>query len=164
MALNKAGLTPREAAIDALTRFVCSLDEGDPVLLKSSITADMLMDLSPFNAAGFNYSPFSGQDVVCDRLMAAVGVSMDTTHSITNFRTKMIGEGEMQVKCYVLAQHFRLGQGQSSDFQDYYLMGNKYSAVVVRGDADEDGSGEWKIKELVITPAWTQGVSAVMKV
>jgi hypothetical protein len=164
MALNKAGLTPREAAIDALTRFVCSLDEGDPVLLKSSITTDMLMDLSPFNAAGFNYSPFSGQDVVCDRLMAAVGVSMDTTHSITNFRTKVIGEREMEVKCYVLAQHFRLGQGQSSDFQDYYLMGNKYSAVVVRDDADEDGSGEWKIKELVITPAWTQGVSAVMKV
>jgi hypothetical protein len=157
---NVDGLTDREAAIDALVRFVCSLDEGDEALLASSITEEMVMDLSPFNKAGFNYSPFSGRDTVVERLMKAVGKSMDTTHSITNFRTKYV-EGEedsMEVNAYVLAQHFRLGQGPSSDFQDFYLMGNKYKARVIRA------GNAWQIKHLEIEPAWTQGVAAVMKV
>ena len=154
---NADGLTDREAAIDAITRFVNSLDEGDPDLLRSAITDNMLMDLSPFNKAGFNYSPFSGKEQVVERLMKAVGKSLDSTHSITNFRCKVSGD-EAELSCYVLAQHFRLGQGPSSDFQDFYLMGNKYKAVIVR-------AGEvWKVSKLACEPAWTHGVAAVMQV
>lgn len=155
---NHDGLSDREAAIDAMTRFVVSLDDGDAEMLAGSITEDMLMDLSPFNKAGnFNYQPFSGRELVVDRLMKAVGKSMDSTHSITNFQCAVKGD-VAQLSCYVLAQHFRLGQGPSSDYQDFYLMGNRYKAEAVR-------EGEWwKVKKLIVTPAWTQGVPAVMNV
>lgn len=154
---NSEGLTDREAAIDALTRFVCALDEGDPDLLRSSITEDMLMDLSPFDKIGRSYSSFSGKETVVERLMKVVGQSMDSTHMITNIRTKGSGDS-LEIACYALAQHYRLGQGPSPDFQDFYLMGNKYKAQVVR-DGDV-----WRVKSLRVEPAWTQGVPGVMKV
>jgi hypothetical protein len=42
---NAGGLTDREAAIDAVIRFVCALDEGDSELSASSLSEDAVMDL-----------------------------------------------------------------------------------------------------------------------
>ncbi|KIX00284.1 uncharacterized protein Z518_10423 [Rhinocladiella mackenziei CBS 650.93] len=154
---NAGGLTDREAAIDAIIRFVVSLDDGDPELCASSLTEEAIMDLTPFNKAGLNYEPVIGRTAVVERLMAAVGKALDTTHSATNVRCTVNGD-KADLSCCVLAQHFRLGQGPSPQFQDYYFFGNQYEASIVReGDL-------WKVNKLVITPAWTQGNPDVMKV
>ncbi|CAM1511819.1 Fc.00g093320.m01.CDS01 [Cosmosporella sp. VM-42] len=154
---NDGGLTDREAAIDAIIRFVCALDEGDPELSASSLTEDATMDLSPFQKAGLNYEPVHGRANIVDRLMKAVGKPLDTTHSATNIRCT-VEKDTAKLTCCVLAQHFRGGQGPSPEFQDYYLFGNQYKATLVR-------SGElWRVNMLTIAPAWTQGNPDVMKV
>ena len=153
---NADGLTDRDAAIDALTRFAIALDDNDRDLLAGSLTENMVMDLTPFQKVGMNYSTTEGREVVTNQLIKAVG-PLDSTHHLSNFRVKVTGD-KADLSCYVLAQHFRNSQGASSEFQDSYLMGNRYSATVVRaGDV-------WKIENLVIHPAWTQGVLDVMKV
>ncbi|KAJ9654790.1 hypothetical protein H2198_006229 [Neophaeococcomyces mojaviensis] len=154
---NVGGLTDREAAIDAIIRFVVSLDDGDPELCASSLTEDTIMDLTPFSKVGMHYQPVIGRATVVERLMTAVGKPLDTTHSATNVRCTVNGD-KADLSCCVLAQHFRLGQGPSSEFQDYYLFGNQYKASIVR---DEN---LWKVSKLVITPAWTVGNPDVMKV
>lgn len=154
---NIGGLTDRESAIDAIIRFVCALDEGDPELSASSLTEDAIMDLTPFNKVGLNYQPVHGRTAIVDRLMTAVGKPLDTTHCATNIRCIVNGD-TADLSCCVLAQHFRGGEGPSPEFQDYYLFGNQYKATVVReGDL-------WRVNRLTITPAWTQGNPDVMKV
>jgi hypothetical protein len=154
---NAGGLTDREAAIDALIRFVCALDEGDSELSASSLTEDATMDLTPFSKAGMNYNVIEGREAIVQRLMDAVGKPLDTTHCATNIRCTVTGDTAELTSC-VMAQHFRGGQGPSPEFQDYYLFGNQYKASVVR-------EGElWRMKNFSITPAWVQGNPAVMKV
>lgn len=154
---NAGGLTDREAAIDAIIRFVCSLDEGDSELCASSLTDDMVMDLTPFKKVGMNYQPVVGKAAAVDRLMTAVGRPLDTTHSATNIRCTVKGD-TADLTCCVLAQHFRGGEGPSPEFQEYYFFGNQYKASLVR-------EGElWKVNRLLISPAWTQGNPDVMKV
>ncbi len=58
---NGDGLTDREAAIDAIIRFVTALDDGDSELLALAITDDRIMDLTPFNKAGFDLGSFNGK-------------------------------------------------------------------------------------------------------
>ncbi|RVX67379.1 hypothetical protein B0A52_09160 [Exophiala mesophila] len=155
---NVGGLTDREAAIDAIVRFVCSLDEGSDELCSSAVTDNVVMDLRPFNKVGMKYSVVEGKTDVVNRLMTAVGRPLDTTHSATNIRCYLTGPDTADLTCCVLAQHFRGGEGPSPEFQDYYLFGNQYKAKVVRqGDL-------WKVSELEIAPAWTQGNPEVMKV
>ena len=154
---NAGGLTDREAAIDAIIRFVVSLDDGDRELCASSLTEDMIMDLTPFSKIGMNNQSSTGKAAVVERLMTAVGKPLDTTHCATNIRCTVSGD-EANLSCCVLAQHFRLGQGPSHNFQDHYLVANQYKADIVReGDL-------WKVSKLIITPAWTQGDPEVMKV
>jgi hypothetical protein len=121
-------LSDREAVIDAATRFVLALDDADMDLLQSSMTEDMVMDLTPFNPAGFDYKPMHGRDTIAIALMKVVGTGMDTTHHISNFRIDVNGD-EASFRCYVLAQHFRKGHGMGETFTDYYLMGNKYKGA-----------------------------------
>lgn len=154
---NAHGLTDREAAIDAIIRFVCSLDEGDGDLCASALTDDATMDLTPFNKVGMAYSVVEGKADIVDRLMTAVGKPLDTTHSATNIRCTVTGDTAELTSC-VLAQHFRGGEGPSPEFQEYYLFGNQYKASLVR-----DGEW-WRVKKLLIAPAWTQGNPNVMKV
>lgn len=154
---NAGGLTDREAAIDAIIRFVNSLDIGDADLCASSLTQDTLLDLTPFTNVGMNYKPINGQEAVVNILMKAVGTSLDTTHTASNIRCTVDGD-KADLTCCVLAQHFRKGEGPSPEFQDHYLFGNQYKADVVR-DGDV-----WKVKKLIITPAWTVGNPDVMKV
>ncbi|KAK3696060.1 hypothetical protein LTR37_018141 [Vermiconidia calcicola] len=154
---NAGGLTDREAAIDAIIRFVCSLDEADGELCASSLTEDIIMDLTPFNKVGMDNEPVVGRAAVVERLMAAVGRPLDTTHMATNIRCTIDGD-TAELRCTVLARHFRRGEGPSPEYQDYYLFGNKYKASVVReGDL-------WKVGRLLISPAWTQGNPDLMKV
>jgi hypothetical protein len=154
---NDGGLTDREAVIDAVVRFVCSLDEADPDMLASSITEDMVMDLTPFSQIGRKYEPLKGKETVVSTLMKNVGTNLDSTHHVSNFRIELNGD-EANLRCYALAQHYRKGHGPGDKYTDYYLMGNKYDCTIVR-----DG-GVWKIKTFVLIPAWTQGNPSVMNV
>lgn len=155
---NFGGLTDREAAIDAIIRFVLSLDNGDSTLCTSSLTKDTVTDLTPFQKIGMNHQhPIVGRQAVVDLLMGAVGRPLDTTHMATNIRCTVQGD-EAELTCCVLAQHFRLGEGLDPKFQEHYLGANNYEATIVR-DGDL-----WKVKKLVIIPAWTLGNLDVMKV
>lgn len=154
---NAGGLTDREAAIDAVIRFVCALDEGDAELSASSLTEDSIMDLTPFRKVGMERGVAEGRDATVKVLMDAVGKPLDTTHSATNIRCTVQGDSAELTTC-VLAQHFRRGEGPSPEFQDHYLFGNQYAAQIVR-----DGEF-WKIKRLTITPAWVVGNPDVMNV
>jgi hypothetical protein len=154
---NAGGLTDREAAIDAIIRFVCALDEGDPELSASALTEDAVMDLSAFQKSGLSYSAIHGRTAIVDALMSKVGKPLDTTHCATNVRCTVDGD-RASLTCCVLAQHWRGGQGPSPEFQEYFLQGNQYKATLVR---EED---LWKVDNLTIAPSWSQGNPDVMKV
>ena len=154
---NAGGLTDREAAMDAIIRFVCALDNGDEDLMNSAFTEDIVVDLSPFRKVGMRYDPVEGRKAVVDRMMTAVGKPLDTTHSATNLRCTVSGDKAELTAC-ILAQHFRGGEGPSPEYQDFYFFGNQYEASLVR-------AGElWRVKKLLIAPAWTFGKPEVMKV
>ncbi|KAK4502107.1 hypothetical protein PRZ48_005530 [Zasmidium cellare] len=154
---NAGGLTDREAAIDAVIRFVCALDEGDADLSASSLTEDAVMDLTPFQKVGMDRGLAEGRSNIVKILMDAVGKPLDTTHCATNIRCTVQGESA-ELKSCILAQHFRRGEGPDPKFQDHYLFGNQYAAQIVR-------DGElWKIKRLTITPAWVAGNPEIMNV
>jgi hypothetical protein len=154
---NAGGLTDREAAIDAVVRFVCALDEPSSELSASSLTEDAVMDLSPFARAGLQPRVVNGRDEIVGILMSAVGKPLDTTHSATNIRCSVDGDKAELSSC-ILAQHFRGGQGPSPEFQDYMFMGNQYNCDIVRAGS------VWKIKRVLITPLWSYGNPDVMKV
>ena len=154
---NADGLTDREAAIDSIIRFVTSLDSGDEDVCASSMTDDIVMDLTPFAKAGMNIPVINGKAAAVNQLMTAVGTALDTTHMATNIRCTVKGDSA-ELTCTVLAQHFRKGEGLKSECQENVLHGNLYKATIVReGDL-------WKANYLTITPAWTQGNHDVMKV
>ncbi|KAK5687222.1 hypothetical protein LTS10_001360 [Elasticomyces elasticus] len=153
---NENGLTDREAAIDAIIRFVNSLDDGDSELLSSALTEDVVVDLTPFNKSGFNFSVLASKASVIDRMIPFVGTGLDTTHHTSNFRVKVTAD-TATLSCHVLAQHFRKDEGPLDAFQDCYMMGNRYQANVVR-----DGA-LWKIEKIVISAAWTQGNIGVLQ-
>lgn len=150
--------TPREAIIELFNDFAKSLDDGDAALLSRVLTADMVMDLTPFEAIGLSIPLLNGRDVVVSTLMKAVGESQDTTHQITNFIMRESSTGDVDVEFHALVQHYRLGQGLSKQRdKEYYLMGNRYKAVVVH---EADG---WKIKKLTVRAQWVHGNAEVVK-
>ena len=153
---NAGGLTDREAAIDALIRFVVALDDGDSKLSASSLTEDAVMNLV-FGKSGMQPRKVEGRDPVVDILMSKVGIAMDTTHMATNIRCEVNGD-KANLTSTILAQHFRLGEGQPPETQDYFMNGNKYQCIIVRA------GNLWKIKSVTIEPAWTLGKSEVMNV
>ncbi|KAK5080081.1 hypothetical protein LTR70_008959 [Exophiala xenobiotica] len=153
---NAGGLTDREAAIDALIRFVCALDEGDAELSASSLTEGAILELS-FTHLGASTRVITGRGATVKLLMDAVGTALDTTHMATNIRCTVDGN-KAELSSSILAQHFRLGGGPGAEFQDYYLFGNLYKCSVVReGDL-------WRMYKVAIEAAWTQGNPDVTKV
>jgi hypothetical protein len=153
---NFGGLTDREAAIDAIVRFVVSLDNGDSELCSSALIEDAVMILD-FAKTSQTYDPIQGRKSIADLLMSSVGRPLDTTHSATNIRCFVDGD-TAELTCCVLAQHFRGGEGPSPEFQDFSFWGNEYKATMVR-------DGElWKASKLTITPTWSFGKPEVMKV
>jgi hypothetical protein len=154
---NKGGLTDREAAIDALHRFVWALDEGSDDLSSSSLTPDATMVLN-FTHNGAKPREINGRDTIVETLMSAVGRPLDTTHMATNVRCEVDGD-KAKLQAQILAQHFRGGEGVSPEYGDYYLFGNIYKCEIERAD-----EGLWRINRVTISAKWTQGKPEVMKV
>ncbi|KAK5052656.1 hypothetical protein LTR84_002521 [Exophiala bonariae] len=150
--------TPREAIIEVFNQFAKSVDDGDAALLSRVLTADMVMDLSPFEALGLTLPLLDGRDTVVPTLMKAVGETQDTTHQFTNFTMRETSAGDVDVECHGLVQHYTLGQGLSMEGdKDYFLMGNRYKAVVTH-----EGDG-WKIKKLTVRAQWVHGNVEIVK-
>lgn len=154
-----ATLTDSEAIISTIVRFVQALDDSDASLLASTLTDDMVMDVTAFNGPlNTAYPIFEGRDVVVPGLIKAT--SMDTMHSVSNFRVEIHESGEeAELNCYAQAQHLRKGEGLAVGKDDYFLMGNRYRVTLVK-----DREGGWRIRRKVITPVWFVGDVGVMKV
>jgi hypothetical protein len=151
----------RASITDTITRFLRSLDDGNPELLSQCLTDDMVMDLTPLNTTGTSYPKIEGRDVVIPKLMHAVGKTMDSAHHVSNFLFDFNeSKDEALVSCYALAQHFRLGEGPSLDFNEYCVMGNRYQVTMVCDQAKD----KWDIKRFVVSSMWAQGKVEVMSV
>ncbi|KAJ9602583.1 hypothetical protein H2200_012776 [Cladophialophora chaetospira] len=151
---NAGGLSDREAAIDALIRFVVALDDGDSKLSASSLTENAVMNLV-FGNSGMQSRKIEGRDPVVEALMSKVGRPLDTTHMATNIRCMVNGD-KAELTSVIFAQHFRLGEGQPPEFQDFWMNGNKYHCSIVRAGE------QWEIESVTIEPAWTLGKPEVM--
>lgn len=151
--MNTSHLTPHEAICDAALRMVQALDENNPSLLASAFTPNATYDLRPFRFLGLPFGLLEGRDTIVPTLLAAVG-KMDTTHTITNFRTQMSPDAKSaHLTCYAYAQHFRPGQGKPYVFGNNFLMGNRYEGDLL---FDEDEK-IWRFGSFVLWCVWSQG-------
>lgn len=152
-------LTPHEAICDATIRMVQALDDNDPVLLASAFTPNANYDLRPFSFLGLQSGLLEGRDTIVPTLLAAVG-KMDTTHTLSNFRTKIFLDGKAaHLTCYTYAQHFRPGHGQPHQHNNGFLMGNRYEGDLVLNEEE----GIWRFERFVLWCVWSQGDFGVFK-
>jgi hypothetical protein len=152
---NDGGLSDRDAVIDALVRFVMGLDDADSEMLLSSMTPEAVLDLTHFNQLGMTFELMKGRENVAEHLLKGVG-RLDCTHCLSNFRVALDGD-RADLTCYVMAQHFRPGEGISNKDCPWYMMGNRYVAEVVRS------GGLWRLNRLVVKASWTTGNIGVLK-
>lgn len=147
------GLTPREAAADALYRLVHALDFNNEDLLRSAFTQDAVFDISGLSpASGRDYPPQIGPDAMVAGVLAHVG-PMATSHNISNVRVKLNDAmDQAEVMCYVIAQHFRPGEGLDMSKRDCMLYGNSYWADVIKGEG-----GLWRMRRFEIQVMWAEG-------
>ena len=132
-------LFDRNKITDTITRFLRSLDDGNPKLLTSCLTPDIIIDLTPLNKAGTSYPKFHGREVVVEKLIHAVRKTIDSANHVSNFLIDLKGSNEAYMSCYALAQYFRLGEGSSNKYNgqnNYCLIGNRYYIALIR-----DGAG-----------------------
>lgn len=154
--LTTNGMTDREAAIDAVLRFVIGLDDADVDLVASAFTPDAVADVRGLSSIGIDYPELVGRDKVVSTLMNGVGV-LDTTHQLGNFRVALNNDSA-HLDCYVLAQHWRPGQGASPEHSAEFTMTNRYKVDLVR-----TSDGSWRMKKIIINCAWSKGDLGVLK-
>ncbi|KAL7788620.1 hypothetical protein V8C37DRAFT_233205 [Trichoderma ceciliae] len=147
----------RQAAIDALLRYADGLDRVDAVQFESAFADDAIVDLSAFSSLGIAYEPLHGRNIISAVCMSAVGETLETTHSLTNFLVKLNEQSDgAKVTCYSESQHIKKGQAFASDSQDNSIIVKcRYQAMVA-----QQGS-EWKIKSLDVIPLWSKGSMSV---
>jgi hypothetical protein len=150
------GLSPREAAADAINRFALALDLNDAEVMRSAFTNDSILDKSGLTKVmGGDLGADNGIEEILKATLAHVG-PMDSSHHLSNFRVKLNSEQtEAEVMCHALAQHFRGGDGSNPSKPEYLLFGNIYYADVVK-----DGQGDdalWKIKRIGMHNLWCEG-------
>ncbi|KAK1241079.1 hypothetical protein MKX08_001053 [Trichoderma sp. CBMAI-0020] len=155
---HATAILARQAAIDALLRYVDGLDRADEAQLESAFTEDATLDLSALSSLGKTFGAVHGLDNISAVCMAAVGKALETTHSLTNILVKLNDENyNAIVTCYCEAQHIKKGQAFASDSQDNSLLvKSRYSASV-----SKKGS-TWRIERLDIVPLWSKGSSSVL--
>ena len=154
------GLSAREAAADAINRFVLALDLNDADIMRSAFTEDGVLDKSGLMAPlGQDPGADHGIDQIIAITLAHVG-PMGSSHHLSNFRLKLNGdETEAEVTCHALAQHFRPGEGLDPSKRDYLLFGNIYHADVVKDGPEENAL--WKIKRIGMYALWCEGDTGV---
>lgn len=76
---DPSGLTDREAATDAILRFVEGLDDADASLVHSAFTPEAAVDLHPISNIGIPFSELSGCDTLVSTLMKTSALSTAPT-------------------------------------------------------------------------------------
>ncbi|EHK17880.1 uncharacterized protein TRIVIDRAFT_45127 [Trichoderma virens Gv29-8] len=149
----------RQAAIDVVLRYADALDRADENLFEFCFAEDATIDLSPFSVLGMDYKPIQGRKEITSACMSAVGTTMETTHSLTNFLVKLNEQNTAaSITCYSESQHIKIGQAFHSDSQDSSLIVKcRYEATVA-----QQGS-EWKIESLKVVPLWSRGSMTVFQ-
>lgn len=151
--MSTSHLTPHESICDATIRMVQALDENDAALLTSAFTETATYDLRPFSFLGLTFGLLTGRSTIVPTLLSAVG-KMDTTHTLSNFRTKISSDGKKaHLTCYTYAQHFRPGEGRPYQKGNGFLMGNRYEGDLVLDEAE----GVWRFERFVLWCVWSQG-------
>ncbi|CAK7238145.1 hypothetical protein SEUCBS140593_010371 [Sporothrix eucalyptigena] len=149
-----SGLTTREAIIDAMTRVLVALDEGDAGLFDSAWAGD---DVYVQIGTDDNKKVFPSLALVRKVVFDRVAL-MDTTHSFTTPRVYYEeGSDTARMTAVSLAQHCPEGRGKEPDGPKY-LVGGQYNVDLVRDSAD----GVWKIKKWVIKINWAQGDASIL--
>jgi hypothetical protein len=142
----------RLAVVDALYRFAAGIDLRDKSLLSSSLAENAVLDFGPAGAkAGFEYPVIEGRDFIVAALTASLA-TLDTTHSVSNARVTIDGDGA-RLDALVEAQHV-----PRDDHTRHYLMKNRYDVELARtGDA-------WVITRNTVDNIWRSGDFAVLSV
>ncbi|KAL6872754.1 hypothetical protein J3F83DRAFT_730895 [Trichoderma novae-zelandiae] len=148
-------INARQEAIDVLVRYADGLDRGDAAQFESCFAQDATLDLSPFSVLGMAYQPIHGRAAIAAECMKAVGTTLETTHSLTNFLVTLSEQNDgASVTCLSEAQHVKKGHEFDVESQDSALIVKcRYEAAVVA----QEGESEWKIKSLKLTPLWSRG-------
>jgi hypothetical protein len=148
------GLTPREAATDAIYRFTQALDENNSSLLRSSITLDAMVDRSGLSTVtGRDLPPTPGIDLVERFVLGTIG-PMDTSHNVSNIRVKLDeNQKEAEVTCYVIAEHYKAGDGPDPQKSVRLSVSTRYRADVI----EDEKEGLWKIKRVDLVTLWSVG-------
>lgn len=152
------GLTPREAAADAVYRLCQALDFNDKDLLRSAFVEDAVYDMKGISS---EMPEQKGVENIVNGVLAHVG-PMATSHNISNLRVKLDEkQDQAEVACYCIAQHFRSGEGHDPSKRDYLLYGTMYWADVVKTGDGEDAL--WKMRRFEIHLMWCEGDQSVAK-
>lgn len=155
------GLSPREAASDAIHRFIEGLDTSDAELVRSAFYDDSVIDTTGTGEAlGRPGGQIDGLEQIENTILKLVG-PLDSGHHLSNFRVKLNATmDEAEVTTNVLAQHFRAGQGRKGGVRHSFTMRNKYHSEVTK---DRSASVElWRIKKIAISCMWTEGDVSVV--
>lgn len=143
-------LSDRDLVIETLSRYTYGIDNGNRQLFASTLTEDCFFDFSEYRKCGVDIPDTHGKKDTVDFTMMGAGEAKHTMHYLSNFLVAIEGDCAT-LTCYVLAQHYRLGEGLRHKNEDYFVMGHKYHVNLVR-----EGN-EWKIKVLKLRPSWVHG-------
>ena len=148
--------SPREAAIDALYRFLDALDSNNAQLAHSAFTATAIVDRSGLSAAtGFPFPIVQGIKDIKEQILGTVG-RMDTGHHVSNVRAKLDEREERaDVTCYVMAHHKRAGEGPDPRKSMHLTMGSRYEAAIAKDKAERNGL--WRIEKIELKCLWSEG-------
>ena len=79
---------------------------------------------------------------------------MDTSHHVSNIRAKLDEhEKEAEVTCYVIAEHYKAGEGQDPQKSMCLSVAARYRADVIQ----DEKAGLWKIKRVELVTLWSAG-------
>ena len=135
---------------DAIYRFGAGIDFNNEELFVSAFAPNAVVDVTSSNKLwGLDFPVLQGRDAIVPVFKNSVFL-LDTTHSITNPRTKINGD---TAKLYVVAeaQHF-----PPSDHSRHCLMKSQYDVSLVR-----DGE-RWVITHLIINGVWFTGEPSIL--
>jgi len=148
--ITLSSLNPREAVADALYRMLIGIDTNDRALFLSGMTQDAAV-------YGGNNLMLEGINQI-DAFMFDRVALLDTTHMASNVRVDhKDGADEAYLTAYVLAQHFKTGDGPDEHAKSL-LTGSQYFVDVVKDPAD----GLWKLKKLTWKLIWREGDRSIV--
>ncbi len=137
----------RGNVIEAMVRYGRAIDTREYGLLESCFTEDAVIRYSSSFA-----DEIRGRAALESYLLDTVTTLEATQHLFGNFEVEVTGD-QARFRCYVQAQHVRLGTPGGHLF----TVGGRYENTAVRGS-----DGRWRMTLLEFEPTWTGGNPAVL--